>query len=136
MNSHNLSITDTEYIQLLAQGYNPNLEYQLIELGESAEQARKLARVVGLTQNKPLHTEQEWQEFMDIWEDEFRDAITYIRKRIGDRLVKSSKYTPKRMFEKCEFRKNRWSSHNKMWQVINTIFESVDARMYRDSDYG
>lgn len=32
-------ITDTEYAKLLAQGYDPNLEYQLVELGESLEEA-------------------------------------------------------------------------------------------------
>ncbi|MBD2364744.1 hypothetical protein H6G36_26830 [Anabaena minutissima FACHB-250] len=68
-NIHNLGITDTEYTQLLAQGYDPNLEYQLIELGESSEQARKLARVVGLTQDKPPQTDEEWEEFMAVWGD-------------------------------------------------------------------
>jgi hypothetical protein len=46
-NIHDLGMTDTEYAKLLAQGYKPNLEYQLVKLGESIEQARKLARVVG-----------------------------------------------------------------------------------------
>ena len=68
-NIHNLGITDTEYAQLAAQGYDPNLEHQLIELGESLDQARKLARVVGLTQDKPPETDQEWQEFMAVWGD-------------------------------------------------------------------
>jgi hypothetical protein len=68
-NIHNLGITDTEYTQLLAQGYDPNLEYQLIELGESSEQARKLARVVGLTQDKAPETDEEWEEFMAVWGD-------------------------------------------------------------------
>ncbi|MBD2525639.1 hypothetical protein [Nostoc sp. FACHB-133] len=68
-NIHNLDITDTEYAQLLAQGYDPNLEHQLVELGESLDQARKLARVVGLTKDKPLQTDEEWQEFMAVWED-------------------------------------------------------------------
>ena len=48
-NIHHLDMTDTEYAQLAAQGYDPNLERQLIELGESPDEARKLARVVGLT---------------------------------------------------------------------------------------
>ncbi len=43
-NIHDLGMTDTEYAKLLAQGYKPNLEYQLVKLGESIEQARKLAR--------------------------------------------------------------------------------------------
>jgi len=68
-NIHNLGITDTEYAQLLTQGYDPNLEHQLIELGESPEQARKLARLVGLTKDKPPQTDGEWEEFMTVWED-------------------------------------------------------------------
>jgi hypothetical protein len=68
-NIHNLGITDTEYTQLLTQGYDPNLEYQLIDLGESSEQARKLARIVGLTQDKPPQTDEEWEEFMTVWEN-------------------------------------------------------------------
>ncbi|WP_375513455.1 hypothetical protein [uncultured Nostoc sp.] len=65
--THNLGMTDTEYAQLLAQGYDPNLEHQLIELGESLDQARKLARVVGLTKDKAPETEEEWEEFMAVW---------------------------------------------------------------------
>ncbi|MCF2152168.1 hypothetical protein IQ276_038430 [Desmonostoc muscorum LEGE 12446] len=68
-NIHNLGMTDIEYAQLLAQGYDPNLEHQLIELGESIDQARKLARVMGLTQDKAPETEEEWQEFMAVWGD-------------------------------------------------------------------
>lgn len=68
-NIHNLGMTDTEYVQLLAQGYDPNLERQLIELGENPDQARQLARIVGLTKDKPLQTEEEWQEFMAVWGD-------------------------------------------------------------------
>lgn len=66
---YNLGLTDTEYAQLAAQGYDPNLEDQLIELGESIDQARKLARIVGMTQDKAPQTDQEWEEFMIIWED-------------------------------------------------------------------
>ena len=69
INIYNLGITDTEYAQLAAQGYDPNLEHQLTELGESIDQARKLARIVGLTQDKPPQTEEEWQEFMAVWGD-------------------------------------------------------------------
>jgi len=68
-NIHNLGLTDIEYAHLLAQGYDPNLEHQLIELGESIDEARKLARIVGLTQDKPLQTDQEWEEFMAVWGD-------------------------------------------------------------------
>ena len=67
--THDLGMTDTEYAQLLAQGYDPNLEHQLMGLGESIDQARKLARVVGLTKDKPPQTEEEWQEFMAVWDD-------------------------------------------------------------------
>lgn len=65
-NIYKLGITDTEYAKLLAQGYDPNLEHQLIELGESSEQARKLARLVGLTQDKAPETDEEWEEFMTV----------------------------------------------------------------------
>ncbi|MBW4558208.1 MAG: hypothetical protein KME59_20205 [Trichormus sp. ATA11-4-KO1] len=68
-NIHNLGMTDTEYAKLIAQGYHPNLEQQLLELGESLDQARKLARIVGLTQDKAPQTDQEWEEFMAIWGD-------------------------------------------------------------------
>ena len=36
-NIYDLGMTDTEYAQLAAQGYDPNLELQLIELGESPD---------------------------------------------------------------------------------------------------
>jgi hypothetical protein len=62
-------MTDTEYADLLAQGYDRNLEYQFVELGESLDEARKLARVVGLTKDKAPQTDEEWQEFMAVWED-------------------------------------------------------------------
>ncbi|MDZ8069012.1 MAG: hypothetical protein RMY64_25935 [Nostoc sp. DedQUE08] len=67
--THNLGMTDTEYAKLLSQGYDPNLEYQFVELGEGVDQARKLARVVGLTKDKAPETEEEWQEFMAVWGD-------------------------------------------------------------------
>jgi hypothetical protein len=62
-------MTDTEYAQFLAQGYDPNLEHQFVELGESIDQARKLARIVGLTKDKAPETEEEWEEFMAVWGD-------------------------------------------------------------------
>jgi len=68
-NIHDLGMTDTEYAQLAAQGYDPNLELQLIELGESPHEARKLARTVGLTKDKPPETEEEWEKFMKVWEE-------------------------------------------------------------------
>ncbi|ODH02120.1 hypothetical protein A4S05_25755 [Nostoc sp. KVJ20] len=67
--THNLGMTDTEYVHLLAKGYDPNLEHQLLELHESIDQARKLAQVVGLTKDKAPETEKEWEEFMAVWED-------------------------------------------------------------------
>lgn len=67
-NIHDLNMTDTEYAQLAAQGYDPKLERQIIELGENLEEARKLARVIGLTKNKPPQTDEEWEEFMKVWE--------------------------------------------------------------------
>ena len=66
-NIHNLGMTDTEYAQLAVQGYDPNLEHQFVELGESIDQARKLAPVVGLTKDKAPEAEEEWQEFMAVW---------------------------------------------------------------------
>ena len=64
---YNLNMTDTEYAQLIAQGYDPNLERELVDLGESQQEARKLARIVGLTKDKPPETDQEWDEFMQVW---------------------------------------------------------------------
>jgi hypothetical protein len=66
---HNLNITDIEYIKLISQGYDPSLELELMELGESQQEARKLARIVGLTKDKPPTTEEEWQQLMEIWEE-------------------------------------------------------------------
>ena len=40
---YNFDMMDTEYAQLIAQGYDPNLERELVDLGESQEEARKLA---------------------------------------------------------------------------------------------
>ncbi|WP_334766041.1 hypothetical protein [Nostoc sp.] len=53
----------------------PNLEHQLIELGESIDQARKLARIVGLTKDKAPETDEEWQEFMAVWENTCDDSV-------------------------------------------------------------
>lgn len=66
---HNLGMTDTEYAALVAKGYDPNLELELIELGESPAIARKLTQIVGLTQDKPPQTDEEWEEFMAVWGD-------------------------------------------------------------------
>ena len=64
---YNFDMMDTEYAQLIAQGYDPNLERELVDLGESQQEARKLARIVGLTKDKPPETDQEWEEFMQVW---------------------------------------------------------------------
>lgn len=62
-------MTDTEYVALIAKGYEPVLERLLICLGENPHQARKLTRFVGLLQGKSLETESEWEEFMSASED-------------------------------------------------------------------
>ena len=66
---YDLGITDTEYAALAAKNYNPTLERQLLELGEHPSQAVKLTRLVGLLQDKPPETEQEWSEVMSAIED-------------------------------------------------------------------
>lgn len=42
---HNLNMTDTEYAELAVQGYDLNLELQLMELGKNQQEARKLTRI-------------------------------------------------------------------------------------------
>jgi len=66
---HNLGMSDTEYATLLTKGYNPDIERQMIQVGESPDQARKLTQLVGLLQDKPPETEEEWEEVMSIWEE-------------------------------------------------------------------
>lgn len=66
---HDLEMTDEEYAQMVAQGYEPILEHQLITCGEEPDQARKLTRFVGLLQEKPPETDEEWEELMRDWED-------------------------------------------------------------------
>ena len=66
---YNLNMTNTEYAQFIAQGYDSNLEHKLVDLGESHEEARKLARIVGLTKDKPPETDEEWEQFMQVWEE-------------------------------------------------------------------
>ncbi len=63
-------MTDTEYAALAAKGYEPNLEQIMIEAGESLESARKLTRIVGLVKDKPPETDEQWDEFMNVWEGE------------------------------------------------------------------
>ncbi|MBD2666708.1 hypothetical protein [Richelia sinica] len=67
---HDLNMTDTEYAQLVAQGYEPDLELELMALGETQQEARKLTRIVGMVQNKPPETDEEWEKFMQVWENE------------------------------------------------------------------
>jgi hypothetical protein len=67
---HDLGISDTKYAALAAKGYDPNLEQLMIEAGESPQEARKLTRIVGLVKDKPPETDQEWDEFMNVWEGE------------------------------------------------------------------
>ncbi len=67
---HDLGMTDTEYAALAAKGYEPNLEQIMIEAGESLESARKLTRIVGLVKDKPPETDEQWDEFMNVWEGE------------------------------------------------------------------
>ncbi len=65
---YDLGMTDSEYAALAAKGYNPMLERKFIEVGETHYLARKLTQLVGLLQDKPFETEQEWEEFMSVWE--------------------------------------------------------------------
>ncbi len=82
---HNLNMTDTEYAALIAKGYDPAFEQQLVELGEEPGLARKLAQFVGLLQDKPPETEEEWEELMAAWEEVcgYRPSLKQLR---GDEL--------------------------------------------------
>ncbi len=64
-----LAMADTDYAQFLAQGYDPELERQLISIGEGPDTARKMARFVGLLKGKPTETESDWEELIDDWEN-------------------------------------------------------------------
>ena len=66
---HDLNMSDTEYAQLVSKGYEPILERQLIALGEDPNKARSLTRFVGLLQDKPPETDEEWEELTSAWED-------------------------------------------------------------------
>ena len=63
-----LNMTDEEYAQLLAQGYDPELERQLIVIGEVPDLARKMARFVGLLKGKSPETESDWEELISDWD--------------------------------------------------------------------
>lgn len=64
-----LSLTDTEYAQLLTQGYDPELERQLIAIGERPTVARKMTQFFGLFKGKSPETESDWEELIDKWEN-------------------------------------------------------------------
>lgn len=71
-----LGMTDTEYAALTALGYDPDLERMMLEAGSSPKDARLLTRIVGLVKDKPPETDQEWDEFLNVWEGE---ALNYPR---------------------------------------------------------
>ncbi|MBD2778873.1 hypothetical protein [Iningainema tapete] len=67
---YNLDMSDTEYAALVAKGYDPTFERDLVEVfGEDAQKARKLTRFVGLIKTKSPETDGEWQEVMAAWDD-------------------------------------------------------------------
>lgn len=67
---YDLNLTDTKYAELVAQGYDPHLELELVKLGETQQEARKLSRIVGLVKDKPPETDEEWELLMQVWEDQ------------------------------------------------------------------
>lgn len=67
---HENGMTDTEYATLADGGYDPTLERMMNEAGSSSKDARLLTRVVGLAKDKPLETDEEWEEFLNVWESE------------------------------------------------------------------
>lgn len=69
-----LGMTDTEYATFAALGYDPNLERMMNEAGSSPKDARLLTRIVGLVKDKPPETDQEWDEFINVWSDEAKTA--------------------------------------------------------------
>jgi hypothetical protein len=57
-NIHDLNMTDTEYAALVAKGYDPNFERDLVEVfGEDAQKAKKLTRFVGLIKTQSPETD-------------------------------------------------------------------------------
>ena len=63
-----LGLIDTEYAQLLAQGYDPELERQLVALGEQPTNARKMTRFLGRLLGKSPETESDWEELILDWD--------------------------------------------------------------------
>lgn len=64
-----LNLTDTEYAQLLTQGYDPELERQLIAIGEPPTIARKMTHFFGLLKGKSPETESDLEELIDDWDN-------------------------------------------------------------------
>ena len=63
----NLGLIDTEYAQLLAQDYDPELERQLVALGEQPTNARKMTRFFGRLLGKSPETGSDWEELILDW---------------------------------------------------------------------
>lgn len=57
-----LDLLDTDYANLIATDYDPNLERLMRAAGESPRDTVVLTRLVGLAQ-KLLETEEDWQQF-------------------------------------------------------------------------
>ncbi|MEC4884937.1 MAG: hypothetical protein SAL70_26995 [Scytonema sp. PMC 1070.18] len=65
-----LNMTDSEYAALVAKGYKPDFERDLVEVfGENAQKAKKLTRFLGLIKGKSPETDGEWQEVLAAWDD-------------------------------------------------------------------
>ena len=64
---HDLNMLDTEYAALIAKGYDPIIEHQLITLGQNSSDARDLARLMGLITKANPRTDAEWEEFNATW---------------------------------------------------------------------
>lgn len=54
---------------LLTQGYDPELERQLIAIGYDPTIARKTTRFFGLLKGKSPETEEDWEELIDDWDN-------------------------------------------------------------------
>jgi hypothetical protein len=62
-----LNLTDLEYAQLISQGYDPELERQLVALGQPLDKARKMAVFWGLLKGKTLESQEEREELLCKW---------------------------------------------------------------------
>ncbi|MGL4503193.1 MAG: hypothetical protein ACRCU2_29295 [Planktothrix sp.] len=65
-NPEPLDLLDTDYANLIATDYDPNLERLMKAAGESPRDAVLLTRLVGLAQ-KLLETEEDWPDFEAVW---------------------------------------------------------------------